>query len=85
MRKILIPGGLAVAMIAAPALAQPSPAEQQSMHIGSAATNGSATIITDRYGTHPDGFVGMATVNSTSAAATPHRRHHHHAYRETGR
>ena len=82
MLKILIPA-VGAALIAAPALAQPSPAEQQSMHIGSPATNGSATIVTDRYGTHPDGFVGMATVNRTSAAQTPHRRRHHR-YRDSG-
>lgn len=79
MLKILVPA-IGAAMIAAPALAQPTPLEQQGMHIGATATNGSSEIVTDRNGTHPEEFVGQKLVNHISAARTPHRRHHRHAY-----
>jgi len=60
----------------------PSPREQIGMFTGDTTTNGSATIVTDRTGTHPDGFTGMATVNSLSTAhgpGAPPARHHRHA------
>ena len=49
------------------------------MHTGTTASNGSSTIVTDRDGTHPEGYPGFAIVNhaSGSSAATMHHRHHH--------
>lgn len=80
MWKILIPA-VGAALIAGAALAQPTPLEQRGMHVGDTATNGSSEVVTDRYGTHPEGYVGMATVNHASAARVPHRTHHHrHAF-----
>jgi hypothetical protein len=72
-----------VAAIALPAAAQPTftgptPAEQVGMFIGNAATNGSATVVEDRTGVHPDGFTGQSLVNPISAARAPSHRHHHH-------
>ena len=78
MVKVFL-GAAAVALIGGAALAQPTPAEQRSMHVGDTATNGSSTIVTDRYGTHPDGFVGQSVVNHISSARS-HHRHHRHAY-----
>jgi hypothetical protein len=71
---------VAVSAVALPAGAQPatsgpSPNEQVGMHTGDTAANGSATIVTDRTGTHPDGFTGMATTNRASAAGALHRHH----------
>ncbi|MBS0359781.1 MAG: hypothetical protein JSR98_00255 [Proteobacteria bacterium] len=78
MVKIMVPA-LGLAMVAGAALAQPTPGEQRSMHIGDTATNGSSEIVTDRYGTHPEEFVGQRLVNHTSAARRPHK-HHRHAF-----
>ena len=80
----LIPLAAAMAMFALPAAAQPAstgptPLEQVGMHIGDTATNGSATIVTDRNGTHPEGFEGQLPVNPISAANGV-KRHHHHRY-----
>jgi hypothetical protein len=73
----------AIAAIALPTTAQPSaaiptPNEQRGMHIGDTTANGSATIVTDRTGTHPDGFTGMAVQNHIAAdGGLRHARHHH--------
>jgi hypothetical protein len=85
MLKFLAPAA-ALALIAAPAFAQPqpsssppSPNEQVGIHVGDNATNGSAVVVSDRNGVHPEGYPGMATRNNaTSGAATPHHRHHRH-------
>ncbi|MGZ3378178.1 MAG: hypothetical protein ACXU8S_16410 [Phenylobacterium sp.] len=81
MLRLLIPAAAVLALSAAPALAQssPTPGEQNSMHTGTTAANGSSTIVTDRNGTHPDGYPGYAVVNhasGSSAAMMRHRRHH---------
>jgi hypothetical protein len=86
MSKTLFPAALAAAMalVALPAAAQstfgPTPNEQVSMFTGTTAANGAATIVTDRTGTHPDGYTGMAVQNSISAAnpPAPSLRHHKH-------
>jgi C-terminal processing protease CtpA/Prc len=51
------------------------------MHTGTTAANGSSTIVTDRNGTHPDGYPGFAVVNhaSASGAEAAHRHHHRHS------
>jgi hypothetical protein len=78
----------ALAIGVAPASAQsnngPSPREQVGIHTGDTTTNGSAVIVTDRKGTHPEGYPGFAPVNGVagSAGAPHHRRHaprHHRA------
>jgi len=68
------------ALTATSALAQPTPSEQVGMHIGTTVTNGSSTIVTDRWGTHPEGFVGFSTINhgTTDTNPPPPRRHHRH-------
>ena len=68
--------------VAAPAMAQPTksgptPAEQVGIHTGTTATNGSSTIVTDRNGTHPEGFEGQLPVNPISASNGVKRHHHH--------
>jgi hypothetical protein len=74
----------AVAAVALPAGAQPGPStpttpnEQVGIHTGDTASNGSATIVTDRTGTHPDGYTGMATTNRASGSGATHLRRHHH-------
>lgn len=55
----------------------PNPNELVGMFIGDVATNGSATIVTDRTGTHPDGFTGMAIVNPIAAGPPREKRHRH--------
>jgi hypothetical protein len=84
MLRFLIPAAAVALLSAGPALAQfstvgPTPGEQNSMHTGTTATNGSSTIVTDRDGTHPEGYPGMAVINhasGSSAAAIHHHRHH---------
>lgn len=81
MLKILVPAaaalGLALA-VAAPAAAQPTPKEQVGMHVGDTTTNGSAVIVSDRNGTHPEGYPGMAVRNRIAGeSSATHRRHHH--------
>jgi hypothetical protein len=84
MLRILVAGATVALLSAAPAFAQfnlgPSPGEENSMHTGTTATNGSSTIVTDRNGTHPEGYPGFAVVNRASAGgeAAAHHRHHHH-------
>ncbi|HEY3949277.1 hypothetical protein [Phenylobacterium sp.] len=80
MLKILVPA-MGVAMIAGGAMAQPTPAEQVGMFVGDNNTNGSAVVVTDRNGTHPEGYPGMSILNHAAAGqgVTP-RRHHHHRH-----
>ena len=88
MLKILVPVTAVALLSAAPVMAQPfktvgpTPGEQNSMHTGTTASNGSSTIVTDKDGTHPEGYPGFAVVNSASggAAAADHRHHHHHRH-----
>jgi len=80
----LIPAAAALAVFALPAAAQPAktgptPLEQVGMHIGDTSANGSASIVTDRNGTHPEGFDGQLPVNPISASNGV-KRHHHHRY-----
>ncbi|MFI4966633.1 MAG: hypothetical protein ACHP9T_14845 [Caulobacterales bacterium] len=68
-------------VVALPAAAQtqgPTPGERVGIHTGDTATNGSAVVVTDRNGTHPEGYPGMALRNRTSAANPPHRHHRRH-------
>jgi hypothetical protein len=74
----------AVTALALPAMAAPpggpTPNEQVGMHVGTTTTNGSAVVVTDRNGTHPEGYPGMALRNRASgdsgASRHHHRRHH---------
>jgi len=88
MLRSLIPLAAAAALALPAAAAQPTPNgptpnEQVGMHVGDTNTNGSAVIVTDRNGTHPEGYPGMAVRNRASAGSGPplrhrhHRRHHH--------
>jgi hypothetical protein len=79
--------------LGAPAMAQPSgpptPNEQVGMHTGTTATNGSAVIVQDQNGTHPEGYPGMSVRNHASGDAGTtgeagktqrhHQRRHHSA------
>jgi ABC-type sugar transport system substrate-binding protein len=86
MRTSLALLAAAAALAAAPAaFAQPTPNEERGMFIGDAHTNGVATIVTDQYGTHPEGYPGFSPINHAAAdsrAAVPasdrHTRHHRH-------
>ncbi|THD64105.1 hypothetical protein [Phenylobacterium sp.] len=89
MLKFLVPAA-ALALIAAPALAQsqpssapPSPNEQVGIHVGDNATNGSAVIVNDRNGVHPEGYTGQPTRNNATSGATHPRRHHRRHPAET--
>jgi hypothetical protein len=84
MLKLLISGAAAAALAVAalPAAAQsggPTPKEQVGIHTGTQTTNGSAVLVTDRQGTHPEGYPGMAIRNRASGDSGPshHHRHHH--------
>jgi len=82
MTRLLIPAAGAAALLAASALsaaAQPTPKEQVGMHVGDTTTNGSAVIVSDRNGTHPEGYPGMAVRNRIAgdSGSMHHRRHHH--------
>jgi len=74
----------ALAVAALPAAAQsggPTPKEQVGIHTGTQTTNGSAVVVTDQQGTHPEGYPGMAIRNRASGDPGPsHHRHHrkHH-------
>ncbi len=71
----------AAALFAAPAaFAQPTENEQLGMFVGDSHTNGVATIVTDRTGTHPEGLPGFSPINHATAdsAPTPPRHRHHH-------
>ena len=75
----------ALAMGAAPAVAQstlgPTPNEQVGIHTGTTTTNGSAVVVSDQNGTHPENYPGMAVRNRAagdSATNHPHHRKHHH-------
>jgi len=86
MMRTLLPLAAAFLAAALPAAAQstkgPTPNEQVGMHIGDTNTNGSAVIVTDRNGTHPEGYPGMAVRNRVAGdrgPSTPHHgRHHRH-------
>jgi hypothetical protein len=84
MLRFLVPAVAVLTLSAAPAFAQfsgpgPTPGEQNSIHTGTTASNGSSTIVTDENGTHPEGYPGHAVVNhaSGSSDAVAHHRHHH--------
>jgi hypothetical protein len=86
MLRFLLPAAAVALLSAAPAMAQsnstlgPTPGEQNSMHTGTTASNGSSTLVTDASGTHPETYPGFAPVNRASglsASAIRHRRHHH--------
>ncbi len=83
LKSLLLATAAALAAIALPAAAQstlgPTPNEQLGMHTGTTVTNGSAVIVTDRTGTHPDGYTGMDTRNhATGGDSVQAGRHHHH-------
>jgi hypothetical protein len=91
MLRFLVPAAAVALLSVAPALAQPpfksstvgpTPGEQNSMHTGTTASNGSSTIVTDENGTHPETYPGFAVVNSASgsSAAAMHRHHRHHRH-----
>jgi hypothetical protein len=90
MKRFFVPAAVALlAASALPALAQPpphfgpTPGEENSMFTGTTVANGSAVIVTDRNGTHPDGYPGMATRNPVSGnSATTYRGYHRHAERD---
>ena len=70
-----------LAAAALPAAAQsggPTPKEQVGMHTGTTTTNGSAVIVQDRNGTHPEGYPGMAVRNRTTGDNGPATHHRHH-------
>jgi len=74
----------ALSLSALPAAAQsggPTPKEQLGMHTGTQTTNGSAVMVTDRNGTHPEGYPGMAIRNRTSGENG--KLPHHHLHRRT--
>jgi len=75
----LIPAAAALAIFGLPAAAHtgPTPGEQAGIHVGDTATNGSAIVVTDRNGTHPEGFSGQLPVNPISASNDVQRHHHH--------
>jgi hypothetical protein len=70
-----------VAAVALPAAAQstlgPTPNEQNGMHTGTTVTNGSAVIVHDQNGTHPEGYPGMAPRNRVTGDSGPATHHHH--------
>lgn len=70
-----------VSPAAAQATSGPTPREQVGIHIGDTTTNGSAVIVTDRNGTHPDGYPGFSVINRTAASGGPTSRHRHHIRR----
>ena len=84
MLRFLVPAAAVALLSAGPVLAQsstlgPTPGEQNGMHTGTTAANGSSTIVTDQTGTHPDGFTGMAIRNRASGSSTTtlHQPRHH--------
>jgi hypothetical protein len=92
MKKFLVPAAAALlAASALPALAQPphnfgpTPGEENSMFTGTTVANGSAVIVTDRNGTHPDGYPGMATRNPVSGNSASTYRGYRHDAAERGR
>lgn len=85
MLRILVPAAAVALLSAAPTMAQfnrgPTPGEQNSMHTGTTASNGSSTIVTDRNGTHPDGYPGFAVVNHASGRSGTMHHHHYRRHR----
>jgi hypothetical protein len=85
MLRTLIPLAAAAALMAGavPAAAQstngPTPNEQVGIHVGDTTTNGSAVVVRDQNGVHPEGYPGMAVRNRASgdSASTMHHRRHH--------
>jgi hypothetical protein len=73
-----------VAVAALPAAAQstngPTPNEQNGMHTGTTVTNGSAVIVRDQQGIHPEGYPGMAVRNRATGDSGPATHHHHHRH-----
>jgi hypothetical protein len=72
-----------LALVGLPAAAQPTPNgptpnEQVGIHTGTTTTNGSAVIVQDQNGTHPEGYPGMAPRNRVSGDSGTTRGHHHH-------
>jgi hypothetical protein len=87
MLKLLISGAAAagLALAAVPAAAQsggPTPKEQVGIHTGTQATNGSAVVVTDNQGTHPEGYPGMAIRNRASGDPGPSHHRHHRRHRD---
>jgi hypothetical protein len=85
MLRLFVTGAAAAALAVAalPAAAQsggPTPKEQLGIHTGTQATNGSAVVVTDQQGTHPEGYPGMALRNRASGdnGSTHHRHHRKH-------
>jgi hypothetical protein len=77
-----------LAAVALPAAAQsggPTPNEQVGIHTGTTTTNGSAVIVKDQNGTHPEGYPGMAVRNRAAGDSGPatHHRHHRRHHRVT--
>jgi hypothetical protein len=68
----------AAAMPAAAQSGGPTPKEQAGMHTGTTTTNGSAVIVHDQNGTHPEGYPGMAVRNRTTGDSGPATHHRHH-------
>ena len=64
-----------VAAVALPAAAQstlgPTPNEQVGIHTGTTAANGSAVIVQDQNGTHPEGYPGDGPRNRTTGDSGP--------------
>jgi len=83
MLRTTLSAAAAAMLVAGAAQAQstlgPTPNEQSGMHTGTTTTNGSAVMVTDRNGTHPEGYVGMAVRNRVSGdpGRSSHPRHHH--------
>ena len=82
MLKTLLPLAVAaLALGALPAMAQtsvgPNPNEQVGIHTGTTTTNGSAVIVQDQNGTHPEGYPGLLPRNRLSGdpAEQLHERH----------
>jgi hypothetical protein len=80
MLKILTLAAV-LAAAALPAAAQsggPTPKEQVGIHTGTTTTNGSAVMVRDQNGTHPEGYPGMAVRNRTTGESGPATHHRHH-------
>ncbi|HEX2816847.1 MAG TPA: hypothetical protein VHN39_10645 [Phenylobacterium sp.] len=76
----------ALALTALPAAAQsggPTPKEQVGIHTGTQTTNGSAVMVTDQNGIHPEGYPGMAVRNRASGDPAPAHHRHHRKHHET--
>jgi hypothetical protein len=87
LKHIISTGALAaLALGALPAAAQtggPTPNEQLGMHTGTQTTNGSAVLVQDQNGAHPEGYPGMAIRNRASGDPGPAHHRHHRKHHET--